>query len=192
VSDAKRARRDPQNNASCSFRSCARERASTGMHTPTPRVRTVWFHVGARQGTERSRSVNGVSHACGKLTDHPALIAPSGERGGYVDTALAKLGKERRVALMSPHFLSTPFMIAASDLVLTLAGRVAHHYVDLLPVALFKPPIPLPRFQTAVYWHQRDQQDSALTWFRGELQALDLTRPPGLKRSKEVPGRLGG
>ena len=103
-----------------------------------------------------------------------ALIAPSGERGGYVDTALAKVGKERRVALMSPHFLATPFMVAESDLVVILAERVARHYARALPVAFFKPPISLPRFQTAFYWHQRDQHDPALSWFRGELQALDL------------------
>lgn len=103
-----------------------------------------------------------------------ALIAPFGERGGYVDSALAKLGKERRVALMSPHFLATPFMIAGSDLVLTLAERVARHYARVLPVAFFEPPIQLPRFQTAFYWHQRNQQDSALSWFRAELAALEL------------------
>lgn len=102
-----------------------------------------------------------------------ALIAPSGERGGYVDTALAKLGKQRRVALMSPHFLATPFVVAESDLVITLAERVARHYATVLPVAFFKPPVALPRFQTALYWHQRDQQDPALNWFRDELRALD-------------------
>jgi DNA-binding transcriptional LysR family regulator len=105
-----------------------------------------------------------------------ALIAPSGQRGGYVDAALAKLGKERRVALMSPHFLATPFIVAESDLVITLAERVARHYARLLPVAFFKPPIALPRFQTALYFHARDQQDAVLIWLGSELRALGLDR----------------
>ena len=68
-------------------------------------------------------------------------------------------------------------MVAESDLVVTLAERVARHYARVLPVSFFKPPISLPRFQTAFYWHQRDQEDPALSWFRDQLRALNLVRP---------------
>jgi hypothetical protein len=55
-----------------------------------------------------------------------------GRTGGFVDDALAALGKEREVALMLPHALVMPFAIAASDLVVTMAERVARIYAGML------------------------------------------------------------
>jgi DNA-binding transcriptional LysR family regulator len=101
-----------------------------------------------------------------------ALIAPFGERGGFVDDALAAMGKERHVALVLPHFLVMPFLIASSDLVLTLAERIARTYAHLLRIALFEPPLRLPGFTIGFYWHQRDLHDPALAWFRGQTSAL--------------------
>jgi DNA-binding transcriptional LysR family regulator len=65
-----------------------------------------------------------------------------------------------------------PFLLASSDLVLTLAERVARHFTQLLPVARFTPPIALPTITTGFYWHERDAHDPGLTWLRGELCAL--------------------
>jgi DNA-binding transcriptional LysR family regulator len=101
-----------------------------------------------------------------------ALIAPRGQRGGYVDDALAALGKRRHVTLALPHFLVMPFFVASTDLVLTLAERVARIYSRLLRVTLFNPPLRLPGFTTALYWHHRDSHDPALTWFREQVVAL--------------------
>jgi DNA-binding transcriptional LysR family regulator len=101
-----------------------------------------------------------------------ALIAPFGEAGGFVDDALAALDQERRVALALPHFLVMPFFIAATDLVLTLAERVARVYAGVLPIALFDPPLNLPGFTTGLWWHHRDVHDTALTWVRDQIIAL--------------------
>ncbi|MFT3922228.1 MAG: LysR family transcriptional regulator [Myxococcales bacterium] len=101
-----------------------------------------------------------------------ALIAPSGERGGFVDRALRELGHERHVSLMLPHFLAMPFQIAHTDLVLTMAERVARVFAGFLPVKLFAPPLALPRFQTTLYWHQRDEHDPGSRWVRHQALAL--------------------
>jgi DNA-binding transcriptional LysR family regulator len=100
-----------------------------------------------------------------------ALVAPLGRTGGFVDDALAALGKEREVALMLPHALVTPFAIAASDLVVTMAERVARIYAGVLPVRLFPPPLALPKFRIASYWHHRDRDDRALAWFRARMKS---------------------
>ena len=55
-----------------------------------------------------------------------ALVAPRGESGSVVDTALAALGKKRRVAVEVPHFLVAPHVGRETDLILTLAARVAN------------------------------------------------------------------
>jgi DNA-binding transcriptional LysR family regulator len=126
-----------------------------------------------------------------------ALIAPVGDRGGFVDDALAAQGKERHVALVLPHFLVMPFLIAASDLVLTLAEQVARIYADVLPIALFKPPLAVPGFATGFFWHERDRPDPGLAWVRSEIIAmrasLTLPNPPrrkaGRARPRTPPGR---
>jgi DNA-binding transcriptional LysR family regulator len=100
-----------------------------------------------------------------------ALVAPLGRTGGFVDDALAELGKKREVALILPHALVMPFAIAASDLVVTMAERVARIYAGVLPVKLFPPPLVLPRFRIASYWHQRDRDDMALAWLRARMKS---------------------
>ena len=109
-----------------------------------------------------------------------ALIAPGGSLGGVVDQALAARGLERRVALALPSFLTMPFAIAGTDLVLTLAERVARPFGRFLPVAFFAPPLALPGFTTGFFWHQRDESDPAIGWLRSEILALR----PLLERAK--------
>lgn len=96
-----------------------------------------------------------------------ALIAPRGVRvGGFVDDALAKLGKKRRVAVTVPHFLIAPHVVAASDLVLTLAERIARACSTYLPLRLVEPPIDVPGFSVSLFWHERQQYDPGATWLR--------------------------
>lgn len=98
-----------------------------------------------------------------------ALIAPRGTPGGIVDTALAKLGLERRVALTVPHFLAAPYIVAGSDLVLTLAERVARALAAHLPLLIVEPPLDLPTFTTSLFWHERLDLDPGHQWMRGLL-----------------------
>jgi DNA-binding transcriptional LysR family regulator len=100
------------------------------------------------------------------------LVAPRGGREGAVDSALAARGKEREVALAIPHFLVMPFVVARSDLVLTIGERLARTCAGFLPVALFTPPVALPRFSVGVFWHEKAEHDPALGWFRAETSAM--------------------
>lgn len=121
---------------------------------------------------------------CVVRTDHPsvkrrlglaqflalphALVAPRGEAGGIVDDALAKLGEARRVAVRVPHFLVAPFLVERSDLVLTLAERVARSLAPSVKLRVVAPPkeLDLPGFTIALYWHARHHADPAQAWFR--------------------------
>jgi DNA-binding transcriptional LysR family regulator len=117
-----------------------------------------------------------------------AFIAPRGRRGGPVDDALAARGKERRIALAVPHFLVMPFLVASSDLVLTLGERIARLYARFLPVVLFEPPLPLRGFTIGLYWHERTANDPALAWLRDQMAAVTAKRPARSKRRS--PSRL--
>jgi DNA-binding transcriptional LysR family regulator len=94
------------------------------------------------------------------------LIAPRGGRG-FVDALLAERGLERRVALKVPQFMLAPFIVAESDLVLTLAKRVARQFAELLPLDILEAPLELPTFTCSQVWHERRHGDPAHSWFRG-------------------------
>ena len=103
--------------------------------------------------------------------DH-ALIAPRARPGGTVDALLAQHGLSRRVAIALPHFLVAPFVVAGTDLVLTIPERVARTFAAFLPLRLVEPPADLPGFTMTLKWHERRHRDPAHVWLRGELAAV--------------------
>src|SRR5262249_24402682 len=94
-----------------------------------------------------------------------ALIAPRGESHvGVVDEQLARIGKKRRVALEIPHFLVAPYVVASTDLVLTLATRVARELGPQLGLRTIAPPTEIPRFGMAMAWSERLHTDPGHAW----------------------------
>lgn len=101
-----------------------------------------------------------------------ALVSPRGVTGSVVDTALASLGKKRRVAIEIPHFLVAPHVVRETDVVLTLAQRVAQALTPLLGLRQVAPPLELPGFSMSMVWHDRQHDDPAHTWLRRMIAAV--------------------
>ncbi len=99
------------------------------------------------------------------------LVAPRGRPGSLVDDALAKLGRTRRIGLAVPHFLVVPYIIASTDLMATLATRVAAMFTEPLGIVTMPPPIAIPKFRMAVSWHERSHHDAPHRWLREQLLA---------------------
>jgi DNA-binding transcriptional LysR family regulator len=108
-----------------------------------------------------------------------AFIAPRGRPGGAVDVALAEKGLERRVAFAVPHFLMVPHVVAATDLVVTVAERIARAFAASLSLQVFEPPLTLPPFSLSMFWHVRHDADPAQLWLRRTLNdvAAELRAP---------------
>ncbi len=100
------------------------------------------------------------------------FIAPRGRKGGAVDTALAARGLERRIAVVVPHFLVVPHVVAGSDLIVTLASRVAYAFQSHLPLRVLPPPLELPGFRVTVAWHERMHRDPGHAWLRELLGSV--------------------
>jgi DNA-binding transcriptional LysR family regulator len=100
------------------------------------------------------------------------LVAPGGlTRSGIVDGALSKIGRERRVAVTVPHFLVAPLVVARSDLVLTLAGKVAQSVAPQLGLRILQPPLKLDPFDISMHWHKRLDRDPAHMFLRDAVRA---------------------
>jgi len=124
------------------------------------------FVVLARKGHPRVKARLGLR----TYTELPhAFVAPGGTGRGIVDDVLEQRGLSRRVALQLPGFLVAPEVVARSDLIVTLAERVARRFAERLPLRVFAPPVPLPGFELEQVWHERVHVDPAHAWLRGEI-----------------------
>jgi len=98
-----------------------------------------------------------------------AFVAPRGTPGGIVDDVLAERGLTRRVALMVQHFLVAPYAVASSELIITLAERLARTLTSHLPLTIHEPPLTIPRFTMQLYWHERMHREPAHAWLRQQI-----------------------
>lgn len=118
--------------------------------------------------------------------DH-AFIAPRGRPGGTVDTVLDQHGLSRRIALTLPHFLVAPFIVATTDLVLTIPERVARTFAAFLPLRIVDPPTDIPGFTMSLLWHDRRHHDPGHEWLRSELAAVAKEIDTPTKRRSAPP-----
>ncbi len=104
--------------------------------------------------------------------DHVLITAPD-YGPGVVDFALAERGLRRRVVARVPHFLVAPALVARTDLIVTLPGRLAQQAVEARGLRRIAPPLELPPFAIQMAWHVGVDDDAASRWLREEL-ALTL------------------
>jgi DNA-binding transcriptional LysR family regulator len=103
-----------------------------------------------------------------------ALVSPTGEGPGFVDQILEQRGLARRIALRVPHFYSALTIVAKSELVLTAPTALSRLASADLPVVALPPPLPLPKHNVNLVWHERFSNDAGHRWLR-ELVA-DVAR----------------
>jgi len=113
--------------------------------------------------------------------DH-ALVTPRGFPGGVVDTALELLGLRRRVVLRLPHFVVAAFVVAESDLVVTVPRTVAEYMAERAPLVVLPLPVVVKPFHFSVAFSTTVQLDPAHSWFR--TLCVEVAR--------EMLGRRGG
>jgi DNA-binding transcriptional LysR family regulator len=97
---------------------------------------------------------------------HLVIALGDDEHPTWVDEALAKKGRERRVALRTRYFMSAPLIIAESDLLLTAPSMLIDYFAKLVPLRVFQPPLALPSYPEEAYWHERYDSDPAHRFLR--------------------------
>jgi DNA-binding transcriptional LysR family regulator len=74
-------------------------------------------------------------------------------------------------------FLTAPFVVAASDAVVTVPFKLAEQFERPLALRAIRPPIRLPELETHCFWHRRSLADQGLAWLREVIVAL-FAEPP--------------
>ncbi|SHM91954.1 DNA-binding transcriptional regulator, LysR family [Pseudomonas asturiensis] len=104
--------------------------------------------------------------------DHVS-VSRRGLARGPIDPALAELGLERRIALITPHFHSAIFGVAESDLILSLPEPVLWGLKKMgLKMRAFAIPLALEGVSVNQAWHPRFDNDPAHRWLRQTLKQV--------------------
>lgn len=125
----------------------------------------------ARRGHPALRRKLDVRRFC--ELDH-VMVSPRG--GGFttpVDDVLDAMGLRRRVVLSASTFQSVLELVARSDLVALVPGRLADARGANLRV--LAPPLEVAGFAIRMAWHDRDHGDVAQRWVRERLAAYAET-----------------
>lgn len=123
--------------------------------------------------TDASRRVNVQELTLEMFAAMPhALFSAAGGDGnpGVVDTLLYRHGLKRRIAVTLAHVAAVPFVVAGTDLVATMAERVAVLLVAGLPISIQKPPFEIPPFSIDLLLARNSIEEAGMKWF---VDAID-------------------
>jgi DNA-binding transcriptional LysR family regulator len=86
-----------------------------------------------------------------------------------VNTVLAKAGVGAQAAgkYRVPHFTAVPYIVATSELVVTVPHKLAESAAGPFGLQWIEAPLQLPTLQTNVFWHRRFNHDPGIQWLRG-------------------------
>jgi DNA-binding transcriptional LysR family regulator len=85
------------------------------------------------------------------------------------DDALARLNVRRKVVLSVPHFLFTASVVASTDLVAMLPGRLVR---DNPALQVVEAPLEVPDYEMSMLWHERSHRDPAHRWLRDFIASM--------------------
>jgi DNA-binding transcriptional LysR family regulator len=103
------------------------------------------------------------------------LVSIMEDRVGRVDHLLAKQNLKRHISLSTPHFLVAPFILAQTDLITTLASRIALAFEKVQPLKLMPVPLNLKGFAVSMRWHRSTQSSPACQWLRSMFVEVSRT-----------------
>jgi DNA-binding transcriptional LysR family regulator len=99
------------------------------------------------------------------------LVSFSGRPQGYVDQALAALGRQRRVVLTVNQFFTAGRVVARSDLLTVLPEGFVEATGYGTELATLELPLTLGAVHVEMIWHLRHDADPAHRWLRSAVKA---------------------
>ena len=116
------------------------------------------------------------------------VVSQTGDARGFVDRALAGLGRTRRVALTVPSFFMALSIVAETDLLAAVPRSFARVHGPRAGLVVIEPPLSLPRFQLRMILPAGGLTDAGLAWLCSAIRQgsgpreAATRRPSGPKR----------
>ena len=147
-------------------------------------------------GIRRQKLFSG-RHMCIFKRDHPRLsrnpslagfleeqhifitAAGTGHPHQIAERSLEEQLPARNIIAHVPTFTAAAILAKNTNAVATMPGPVAAVLARELDMQVAKPPIKLPEFEIAQYWHERFDRDPGNQWLRSVVHAQYGGKPPG-------------
>jgi len=109
---------------------------------------------------------------------HAVVSAPA-RSDDLFEEHLVRQGIRRQIGLRTPHHLSLPAIVEATDLIATVPIATADRYARQGLVHMAPLPFEPPVFDVQQNWHARSHEEPRMRWLRHEVAALfnDATDP---------------
>lgn len=111
-----------------------------------------------------------------RVEDYAAVdhvgVSIFGDRQSEIDAVLAKHGVTRRIALVTPHFITALATVAATDLVTTVSRTFAQRFARAFDLALHEPPLAEIELTSTLVWSHVRASDPLLIWLRGVIREV--------------------
>ena len=112
-------------------------------------------------------------HAALSLEEYCAAdhlrVSFAGRPRGFVDEALALLGRERRIRITVHQFFTAGAVVHQSDLLTVLPRSFVAATGHAASLAVRPLPFSLPRIDVGLLWHRRHEHDAGQLWLRAAV-----------------------
>jgi DNA-binding transcriptional LysR family regulator len=102
------------------------------------------------------------------------LFSPEGNLKGMGDAALARVGRQRRVAMTLPVFSGVYRAVSQSDLIALIPHQLARQVAPGAGLSIYAAPMPVDQAQITMVWHKRSTSAPGHSWLRDRIAEILL------------------
>ncbi|MEO6920210.1 MAG: LysR family transcriptional regulator [Collimonas sp.] len=106
------------------------------------------------------------------LAQSHILVSSRRTGPGVEDVELARIGRQRHIALRCQHYYAACQVASSSDLLTTMPAHYAQIANVNLANRIYPLPLATPPLDVYLYWHDNAELDPANRWLRGVLSQL--------------------
>lgn len=127
--------------------------------------------------------------ASGMLTEERYMnaghvVVQPGDGMALMDWFMRQSSVKRRAETSTFSFLSQASLVVGTHRIATMHRRLASLASGFLPIAIRELPVPIPRMQQVMQWHQHRTTDPGLVWLRALLrEAVSAMDGPGAEKA---------
>lgn len=101
--------------------------------------------------------------------DHVVIKPTVHAFGAAVDQSLADLGLSRNERVVTPSYLSVPYLVESSSMVALVPETLAKQFCARFELTRLQLPVDVAPYDVYLYWHERSHNHLDHIWFRTQV-----------------------